>query len=270
MRTDALNIIHKTCTDSSLLTPNSNGWLIVTSPEGLIERVAPQQTFETKRLTIRKGEIVDSEKVIHSLAEWGFELVEFVYEPGQYAQRGSILDIFSFSNERPYRIDFWDDEVESIRVFDIEKQLSINEVEEISILPNVTAKGDKETISIFNFLPSDTIICWANMTFAIERINDIYDDTLIKQHSEKNVADVLNILINGNIAKEQIANFRHIYLKRHENKNSSDKSDRPTHLTSPTSPTNLTTFNFNQSAQPPYHKNFDIVADSLRSFINDG
>ena len=83
MRTDALNIIHKTCTDSSLLTPNSNGWLIVTSPEGLIERVTPQQTFETKRLTIRKGEIVDSEKVIHSLAEWGFELVEFVYEPGQ-------------------------------------------------------------------------------------------------------------------------------------------------------------------------------------------
>ena len=270
MRTDALNIIHKTTPNSSLLTPHSNGWLIVTSPEGLIERVTPQQTFETKRLTIRKGEEVDSEKIIHSLNEWGFELVEFVYEPGQYAQRGSILDIFSFSNERPYRIDFWDNEIESIRVFDIEKQLSINEVEEISILPNVTAKGDKETISIFNFLPSDTIICWANMTFAIERINDIYDDTLIKQHSEKNVADVLNILINGNIAKEQIANFRHIYLKRHENKNSSDKSDRPTHLTSPTSPTNLTTFNFNQSAQPPYHKNFDIVANSLRSFINDG
>ena len=279
MRTDALNIIHNSqfiihnYKNSKLSTLNSqlnNGWLIVTSPEGLIERVTPQQTFETKRLTIRKGEEVDSEKVIRSLAEWGFELVEFVYEPGQYAQRGSILDIFSFSNERPYRIDFWDNEIESIRMFDIEKQLSINEVEEISILPNVTAKGDKETISIFNFLPSDTIICWSNMTFAIERINDIYDDTLIKQHSEKNVADVLNLLINGNIAKEQIANFRHIYLKRHENKNSSDKSDRQTHLTSPTSPTNLTTFNFNQSAQPPYHKNFDIVANSLRSFINDG
>ena len=252
MRTDALNIIHKTTPNSSLLTPHSNGWLIVTSPEGLIERVTPQQTFETKRLSIRKGEEVDSEKVIRSLAEWGFELVEFVYEPGQYAQRGSILDIFSFSNERPYRIDFWDNEIESIRVFDIEKQLSINEVEEISILPNVTAKGDKETISIFNFLPSDTIICWSNMTFAIERINDIYDDTLIKQHSEKNVADVLNLLINGNIAKEQIANFRHITLK-----NSS--------LLTPNS-----SLNFNQSAQSPYHKNFDIVADSLRSFINDG
>ena len=263
MRTDALNIMHNAQFTTTPSTPNSklstlnsklnNGWLIVTSPEGLIERVTPQQTFETKRLTIRKGEIVDSEKVIHSLAEWGFELVEFVYEPGQYAQRGSILDIFSFSNERPYRIDFWDDEVESIRVFDIEKQLSINEVEEISILPNVTAKGDKETISIFNFLPADTIICWANMTFAIERINDIYDDTLIKQHSEKNVADVLNILINGNIAKEQIANFRHITLK-----NSSLLNSQPS------------TLNFNQSAQPPYHKNFDIVADSLRSFINDG
>ena len=253
----------------SLSTLNSqlnNGWLIVTSPEGLIERVTPQQTFETKRLTIRKGEIVDSEKVIHSLAEWGFELVEFVYEPGQYAQRGSILDIFSFSNERPYRIDFWDDEVESIRVFDIEKQLSINEVEEISILPNVTAKGDKETISIFNFLPSDTIICWANMTFAIERINDIYDDTLIKQHSEKNVADVLNILINGNIAKEQIANFRHIYLDKRQRTTESSPKLGEVHEVG----RGMLTLNFNQSAQPPYHKNFDIVADSLRSFINDG
>ena len=244
MRTDALNIIHNS---------QNNGWLIITSPEGLIERVATQQTFEKKRLTIRKGEEIDSELIIRSLTEWGFEFVEFVYEPGQYAQRGSIIDIFSFSNERPYRIDLWGDEVESIRVFDIEKQLSINEIDEINILPNVTAKGDKDTVSIFNFLPQDTVICWANITFAIERINDIYDDTLIKQHSEKNVADVLNLLINGNIAKEQMANFRHITLK-----NTSLLSSQATTLT------------FNQSAQPPYHKNFDIVANSLRSFINEG
>ena len=245
MRTDALNIIHN---------PHDNGWLIITSPEGLIERVATKQTFEKKRLTIRKGEEIDTETIIRSLTEWGFELVEFVYEPGQYAQRGSIIDIFSFSNERPYRIDLWGDEVESIRIFDIEKQLSINEIDEINILPNVTAKSNKETVSIFNFLPQDTIICWANMTFAIERINDIYDDTLIKQHSEKNVADVLNLLINGNIAKEQIVDFRHITLKN-------------THILNNTQPSTL---NFNQSAQPPYHKNFDIVADSLRSFINEG
>ena len=244
MRTDALNIIHN---------PHDNGWLIITSPEGLIERVATKQTFEKKRLTIRKGEEIDTETIIRSLTEWGFELVEFVYEPGQYAQRGSIIDIFSFSNERPYRIDLWGDEVESIRIFDIEKQLSINEIDEINILPNVTSKSNKETVSIFNFLPQDTIICWANMTFAIERINDIYDDTLIKQHSEKNVADVLNLLINGNIAKEQIVDFRHITLK-----NTSLLNSQPSVL------------NFNQSAQPPYHKNFDIVADSLRSFINEG
>ena len=262
MRTDALNIIHKT-QDTRHKTQDDNGWLIVTSPEGLIERVTPQQTFETKRLTIRKGEEVDSEKIIHSLNEWGFELVEFVYEPGQYAQRGSILDIFSFANERPYRIDFWDNEIESIRVFDIEKQLSINEVEEISILPNVTAKGDKETVSIFNFLPADTIICWANMTFAIERINNIYDDTLIKQHSEKNIADVLNLLINGNIAKEQIVNFRHITLKNSSILNFIAEGSK-------TDGSQFSNLNFNQSAQPPYHKNFDIVADSLRSFINDG
>lgn len=245
MRTDALNIMHTA-------QEKTNGWIVVTSPEGLIERVTAQQTFEKKRLTLRKGEEIDSEKVIHNLAEWGFELVEFVYEPGQYAQRGSILDIFSFSNERPYRIDFWGDEIESIRVFDIEKQLSINEIEEISILPNITAKGNDDTVSIFNFIPSDTIICWANMTFAIERLNDIYDDTLVKQHTNKNVADVLNVLINGNIAKEQITSFKHITLKK----------------------TTLFDFksvlNFNQSTQPAYHKNFDIIANSLHSFQNDG
>ncbi len=259
MRTDALNIINKKQDNNKINKPQpNNGWLVVTSPEGLIERVTPQHTFETKRLTIHKGEEIDSEKIIKTLTEWGFEFVEFIYEPGQYAQRGSILDIFSFSNERPYRIDFWGDEVESIRVFDIEKQLSINEIDEINILPNITAKGDKdETVSIFNFLPTDTILCWANMTFAIERMNDIYDDTLIKQHSEKNVADVLNLLINGNIAKEQIANFRHIYL---------DKK----HGTQDVRLSQFSTLNFNQSAQPPYHKNFDIVSESLRSFINDG
>ena len=299
MRTDALNIMHNakctmhnyptsptslksptspTTTNSQLSTLNSqlnNGWLIVTSPEGLIERVAPRQTFETKRLTIRKGEEIDSELVVRNLAEWGFELVEFVYEPGQYAQRGSILDIFSFSNERPYRIDFWGDEVESIRVFDIEKQLSISEVEEINILPNVTAKDGEETVSIFNFLPSDTIICWSNMTFALERLNDIYDDTLVKQHSEKNVADVLNVLINGNIAKEQCASFKHIYLdKRHEMRDTRCEMRNTRCETRDTRhetrDAKLSTLNFNQSTQPPYHKNFDIVSESLRSFINDG
>ena len=250
MRTDALNIIHNTTLNNTSRT--NNGWLIVTSPEGLIERVATQQTFDKKRLTIRKGEESDSEQIIHTLNEWGFELVEFVYEPGQYAQRGSILDIFSFSNERPYRIDFWGDEVESIRIFDIEKQLSINEVEDINILPNIAAKGKEESISIFNFLPDDTIICWSNLTFAIEKLNDIYNDTLIKQHSETNIADILNLLINGNIAKEQIAKFRHITLRNTNIINSQ------------------TSLSFNQSAQPPYHKNFDIVSDSLRSFINDG
>ena len=257
MRTDALNIIHNTQDnnkeDNSQL---NNGWLIVTSPEGLIERVTPQHQFEQKRLVINKGEDIDSESLIDTLNNWGFELVEFVYEPGQYAQRGSIIDIFSFANERPYRIDLWGDMVESIRVFDIEKQLSINDVDEIAILPNITAKGDKESVSIFNFLPKDTIICWANITFAIERLNEIYDDTLVKQHSEKNIADLLTLLINGNIAKEQIADFKHITLK-----NSallSPHSDKGATLT------------FNQSAQPPYHKNFDIVADSLRKYISEG
>ena len=248
MRTDALNTINKTRD-----TNQDANWLIVTSPEGLIERVAPQQTLQSHRITIRKSEDIDSEQLIQTLNEWGFELVEFVYEPGQYAQRGSIIDIFSFSNERPYRIDLWGDTVESIRIFDIEKQLSINEIESVDILPNISAKDNKESISIFNFLPSDTIICWADFTHTINRINQIYDDTLVKQNSERHIADLLNLLINGNIAKEQIANFRHITLKNTSILNSQ-----------------LSTLNFNQSAQPLYHKNFDIVANSLRSFINDG
>ena len=246
MRTDALNTI-----------TNADEWFIITSPEGLIERVAPQHTLQSHRITIAKSEEIDSEQLIQTLNEWGFELVEFVYEPGQYAQRGSIIDIFSFANERPYRIDLWGDMVESIRVFDIEKQLSINEIE--YILPNISSKGGQESISIFNFLPSDTIICWANPTLAIDRINQIYDDTLVKQNSERNIADLLNLLINGNIAKEQIASFKQISLK---NSSTFDAEQKST--------TKFSTLTFNQTAQPPYHKNFDLIADSFRSYINDG
>ena len=224
MRADALNIMSKTqnsrCENKN--SQSDNEWLIITSPEGLIERVAPQQTLHSHRITIKKSEEIDHEQLIQTLNEWQFELVEFVYEPGQYALRGSIIDIFSFANERPYRIDFWGDTVESIRIFDIEKQLSINEIDSIDILPNISVKNNKESISIFNFIPEDTIICWANLTFTIERLNEIYNETLVKQHSEKNIADLLNLLLNGNIAKEQIANFKQIILKNSSLNNSSD------------------------------------------------
>ena len=262
MRADALNIISKTrdSKNEKQSSQSDNEWLIITSPEGLIERVATQQTLHSHRITIKKSEEIDQEHLIQTLNEWGFELVEFVYEPGQYAQRGSIIDIFSFSNERPYRIDFWGDTVESIRIFDIEKQLSINEIDSIDILPNISVRGDKNSISIFNFLPEDTIICWANSTLAIERLNEIYNDALVKQHSDKNIADLLNLLINGNIAKEQIVNFKQITFKNSLLLNPIAKDSKNV----------CSSLSFNQSAQPLYHKNFDIVADSLRKYINDG
>ena len=265
MRADALNIMSKTqnsrCENKN--SQSDNEWLIITSPEGLIERVAPQQTLHSHRITIKKSEEIDHEQLIQTLNEWQFELVDFVYEPGQYALRGSIIDIFSFANERPYRIDFWGDTVESIRIFDIEKQLSINEIDSIDILPNISVKNNKESISIFNFIPEDTIICWANLTFTIERLNEIYNETLVKQHSEKNIADLLNLLLNGNIAKEQIANFKQIILKNSSLNNSSDIHKTEVDI-------NNSSLYFNQSAQPLYHTNFDIVADSFRKYINEG
>ncbi|NLT04609.1 MAG: transcription-repair coupling factor, partial [Bacteroidales bacterium] len=109
--------------------------VIVAYPDSLLENVTPDQELKTKLLDLHQGERIDTGFVIELLHDYGFERVDYVYEPGQFSVRGSLIDVFSWGNEWPYRLDFFGDELESLRTFNIETQLSKDQVTAIRIIP---------------------------------------------------------------------------------------------------------------------------------------
>jgi transcription-repair coupling factor (superfamily II helicase) len=135
------------------------GHLVVTYPEALTEKVINQRSLLEHTMTVSKGERLDVAFTMELLAEYGFERTDFVYEAGQFAVRGGIVDIFSYANELPYRIDLFSDEVESIRVFDPITQMSVEDRDSIAIIPNVQTKLRHEVReSFFRFLPQQSTI----------------------------------------------------------------------------------------------------------------
>ena len=151
---DTANVILRTDTLNKIAS--GKNFLVITSAEGLAEKVVSEQTLENKCLHLKVGDVRDTTELSETLIEFGFNQVDFVYEPGQFSLRGSIVDVFSFTFERPYRLDFFGDDIESIRTFDIEKQLSLDHVESISIVANISEQSDSERVSLFDFLPENT------------------------------------------------------------------------------------------------------------------
>ena len=150
---DPANEILRTEVLSRLQDPDAS-FVIVTYPDALAERVVAREVLKENTLKISVGEKLDNMFVSDVLDEYGFEQVDYVYEPGQYALRGSILDVFSFSNEFPYRIDFFGDEVETIRTFDVETQLSKEKLDSIYIVPEMS-KNAKDSTSLLGSLPPE-------------------------------------------------------------------------------------------------------------------
>ena len=153
---DPANEILRTEVLSRLQDPDAS-FVIVTYPDALAERVVAREVLKENTLKISVGEKLDNMFVSDVLDEYGFEQVDYVYEPGQYALRGSILDVFSFSNEFPYRIDFFGDEVETIRTFDVETQLSKEKLDSIYIVPEMS-KNAMDSNSLLGSLPRNTCI----------------------------------------------------------------------------------------------------------------
>lgn len=133
--------------------------LIVTYPEAIQEMTVAAETIQENTLHLHLGEKVDIDFMLDVLLEYGFERTDFVYEPGEFSIRGGIIDIFSFGNEYPYRIELFDNEVESMRTFHPETQLSVRKISELTIIPNIQKQFKKERhTSLFEFLPKDTFI----------------------------------------------------------------------------------------------------------------
>ncbi len=135
-----------------------NKKMMVTYPEALFEKVVLPETLEGNRIRLKSGETINPDALMESLVGYGFERTDFVYEPGQFALRGGILDIYSFGNEKPYRVELFGNEVDSIRIFDPETQLSERRLMLVIIIPNIETQFDSEKkVSLFEFLPENTV-----------------------------------------------------------------------------------------------------------------
>ena len=156
------------------LTRLSNGGnkkLIITHPEALFEKVVLPNTLSKNIIQIKTNETINLDGLMELFVMYGFERTDFVYEPGQFALRGGILDIYSFGNEKPYRIELFGNDIDSIRIFDPETQLSERKLLQISIIPNIDTQFDSgEKVSLLEFLPENTVIWIQDWQFAKERI----------------------------------------------------------------------------------------------------
>lgn len=239
LRTDALNILS-----------NNNSYLVISSPEGISELIINKNNFASQRINIATNDIVSQESIIQSLINFKFEQVEFVYQPGQFSQRGSILDIFSYSNELPYRLDFFGDTIDSIRTFDITKQLSIDNVDKISIFPDIKEQANN-LVPIFDYISKDTTIILNNRKYIGDQLDIIYDKILVNKNTDTHTT-ILNTNISKYIFKNNLINYCTL-----------DFTARDSNI-------NTSTISFNQSSQPLFHKNFDIVSDVIHKYITDG
>ena len=151
-----------------------NKKVLVTYPEALFEKVVNPKTLSGNMISIKVTETLNVEKLMEQFVSLGFKREDFVYEPGQFAMRGGILDIYSFGNEHPYRIELFGDEVDSIRLFNPETQLSERKLLSVSILPNIeTSFETKEKISLLDYLPENTVIWAKDFDFTLGRLGKL-------------------------------------------------------------------------------------------------
>src|SRR5687768_5066025 len=153
------------------LTAGGNKKIIVTYPEALFEKVVLPKTLSGNIIYLRNTDVINVDEMIERLVGYGFERSDFVYEPGQFALRGGIFDIYSFGNEKPYRIELFGNEIDSIRIFDPETQLSERKLLQVNIIPNVETQFDSgEKVSLLNFLPENTTVWTEDWDFIREKI----------------------------------------------------------------------------------------------------
>ena len=241
----------------SRLQKGEEGLCIVTYPDALAEKVVSRKELSDKTLKLNVGEKLDTTFITDVLHSYGFEYVDYVYEPGQYAVRGSIIDVFSFASEYPYRIDFFGDEVESIRTFEVESQLSRERKQGVAIVPDLAVTGDVTT-SFLDFIPKETVLAMRDFLWLRERIQVVHDEALTPQaiavqEAEENGGITLEgKLIDGSEFTVRALDFRRMEF-----------GNKPTG-------TPDAKISFHTSVQPIFHKNFDLVAGSFKDYLEQG
>ncbi len=273
LRTEALTKIASG--NPSSITVNKK--ILVTYPEALFEKVIVPNVLSSNIIHIKTGDVLNVEDTLLKLADYGFERTDFVYEPGQFAVRGGILDIYSYGNEKPYRLELFGNDVDSIRIVDPETQLSERKLLQVSIIPNVDTQFEDELkVSLFDFLPGNTVVWMQHIEWCKERLKDCEEDLQSfirivnhgletaekpKTHSERQrlheEADDKSVkkeikeddFINANIFEEQLI-ARHIVEFGYQRSPGADQFE----------------IEFHTKEQPAFNRQFELLIKDLKNW----
>lgn len=247
-----------------LRTETLNAWRndpqlywVVTYPEALAEEVPARDTLAESTLVLRSGGRTVMADVISRLRELGFSEVDYVYEPGQFARRGSILDVFSFSNELPYRADFFGDEIDSLRTFSVETQLSCGKTDRADIVPQGAVADSGRGISLLDFADTSsplfsTSFAWLRQRIAVIAAEEISTSAIIADEGE---ADAMRHVVDPSAFAARLEEFSLVQFGP-----GAPKADFPAE----------TVISFDTSLQGLYHKNFDLIAESFSALEAQG
>ncbi len=261
------------------LATGGNKKIIITYPEAIFEKVVLSKTLTDNIISIKQADVLDVNAVLENFVQQGFLRTDFVYEPGQFAIRGGILDIYSFGNEKPYRIELFGNEVDSIRIFDPQTQLSEKKLLQVSIIPNLEKLKEEvtsatEKVSLFDFLPDQTLVWLDDWNFIKEKIEQQEEDLSIyldyvqspetvatnSDDIELNMKTVVQLddfspaaVIEKDLLKKHILEF-------------SEKA------TFPFAKNNIPnkTFQFNIKEQPAFNRQFNLLIKNLQDFEKEG
>ena len=240
----AQGVVQRTATMNALRSFSGAGYLVVcTYPEALAERVADAEALRRGTIAVRVGDRFSIEVLEQELADADFTRVDFVYEPGQYSVRGGIVDVFSYSESKPYRLDFFGDEVDSIRRFNISSQLSSDRLDRVEIIPDLNAARSGARVSLAQFAGPQAAWWFYDADYVLRRVNDVRRKTLADMERPEE-ADSLLTSRNGLLA--DLAGARLLLLR-------DNLPERPA----------TATVRFSTAPQPKFNKNFEMLADDM-------
>ena len=230
--------------------------IIVTYPDALFEKVVTRKELNKNTLKIKLEDTLSLDFLNEVLFEYDFKRVDFVTEPGEFSVRGGIVDVFSFSHDQPYRIEFFGDEVDSIRTFDVETQLSTEKVKKITIIPNVENKFLQETRESFlKYIATNTVIFSKQLDLVYDRMNSNFEkakENFAKLSEEIKHASPEELFVPSALLKKQLQDFSVIEMNR------SDRDSLSIEVI------------FNTKPQPSFNKKFDLLTENLSKNHQEG
>ena len=264
LRTEVLSRLSAYQSDAPAEKKEAGTLYIVSYPEAVAELVISKKQFDERMLVLKQGDTLDVDATLDTLRALGFHETDYVYEPGQFALRGSILDVYSFSGELPFRIDLFGDDIDSIRTFEVDSQLSKDKRDQVEVVPELAVAEEK--VSFLSFLPDKALLVAKDFLYIHDAISRTYDEGFSQQALQERmegateqeqdaIVKAMNKeaqLISASRFAQEASNFRHIEIGSH----ATGVPD--------------VTLAFHTAPQPQFHKNFDLLQESLAQSLADG